>query len=274
MGRFWERRARRLFPALLALLLVVCLYAAFLATPDTRHRLRLDAVATLGYVANWRLAAGGTGYFDRLALPSPLQHTWSLAIEEQFYLLWPLVVVAVLRLSRRPLRALLVVAGAAVAASAVAMAVLYRPGSDPSRIYYGTDTRAQSVLLGVALALLLAALARRPQPPPASGRRGRWAMDAAGGAGVALTAWAWTSATGGSAWLYRGGFVICGLGVAARHRDTVTLIDLGHRMGPDGRYTDTVAGVRLRYDGVHVTGRGAGWLAPWLLPQVKALARP
>ncbi len=162
-------------PALLALLLLlVCVYAAFLATPDTRHRLRLDALATLGYAANWRLAASGTGYFDWLALPSPLQHTWSLAIEEQFYLLWPLVVVAVFRRGRAPLRTLLRVAAAATAASAVAMALIYTPGDDPSRVYYGTDTRAQSVLVGVALSLLLAERprARAGQPGGARLRRG------------------------------------------------------------------------------------------------------
>lgn len=360
---FWVRRIRRLFPALLALLLLVCLYAAFLATPDTRHRLRLDALATLSYVANWRLAASGTGYFDRLALPSPLQHTWSLAIEEQFYLLWPLVVVAAFRWARRPLRTLLVIAGGAVLASALAMAVLYSPGVDPSRVYYGTDTRAQSVLVGVALALLLAGAAGRAAEQSALRRRDRWGLEVAGGTGAAFTAWAWTTSTGGSAWLYRGGFAACGVAVAAvladvvlvpegllsrllsvsplqvlgrisyglylwhwpiflavngertslhgpallalrlaatlavsvlsfrflelpvrhgaispgraaRHPGTVTLLDLGHRMGPEGRYTDTVAGVKLRYDGVHVTGAGARWLAPWLLPQLRWLARP
>jgi len=218
---FWARRVRRLFPALLALLLLVCLYAAFLATPDTRHRLRLDAMATLGYIANWRLAASGTGYFDRLALPSPLQHTWSLAIEEQFYLLWPLTVVAAFRWARRPLRTLLVIAGGAALASAVAMAGFYSPGSDPSRIYYGTDTRAQSVLFGVALALLLAGAAGRPVDPSGLRRRGRWLLEVAGGTGAAFTAWAWTTATGGSPWLYRGGFAVCGIAVAAVLTDVV-----------------------------------------------------
>jgi peptidoglycan/LPS O-acetylase OafA/YrhL len=141
---FWARRARRLLPAL-ALLLSVLLVVARDSTP------RRDLFGALGYVANWQRIVTNSSYFDAFAQPSPLRHVWSLAVEEQFYLLWPLVVAVVLRFGGRRLLAITCVAGAA--ASALLMAVWYEP-QDPSRVYYGTDTRAQLLLIGALLALL------------------------------------------------------------------------------------------------------------------------
>ena len=96
LGRFWARRARRLLPALLLLLVFVVLYAAFVAPAGTYPGLRLDSLSTLFYVANWHFILSGANYFDQASLPSLLTHTWSLAVEEQFYLVWPLVVLGVL----------------------------------------------------------------------------------------------------------------------------------------------------------------------------------
>src|SRR5262245_22525841 len=109
LGAFWARRARRLLPALLLLLICVVFAGRFLLPPVEVQLLRGDALAALGYVANWRMIYRGSDYFAQTAAPSPLQHTWSLGIEEQFYLLWPLIVVAIAAMAKRRL-ALLAVA--------------------------------------------------------------------------------------------------------------------------------------------------------------------
>ncbi len=137
--------------------------------------------------------------------PSPLEHTWSLAIEEQFYLVWPLVFVGLLAWwKRRTPEAVLVVALVGAAASTLLMVLLYDPAS-PSRVYYGTDTRATGILLGAALA---AGLALRG---PARSRAGRTALEVAGWVGLATLALAWTQLGGDSGTLYRGGFLVCGV---------------------------------------------------------------
>ena len=162
--RFWGHRVRRLLPALLAVLLVVCAYGVVVATPDTLDQLRSDAFATLFYGNNWHLVAGDSGYFAALNTPRPLLHTWSLSIEEQFYVIWPLVVLGLLRL-RRSRTLLLGVTVVLAVASATEMAWLYHGGSGASRVYYGTDTRAQALLIGAALAVILARPPGRTSPP-------------------------------------------------------------------------------------------------------------
>src|SRR5262249_21833702 len=97
---FWWRRARRLLPALFLVLAAVAAYAAFLAQPSELTGIRTDGIASLFYVSNWKFIADGTSYFQAFRAPSPLAHTWSLAIEEQWYLLWPFAVVALVRLCR------------------------------------------------------------------------------------------------------------------------------------------------------------------------------
>ena len=121
--------------------------------------LRVEGFAALGYVANWRFALTGTSYFGAFS-PSPLRHLWSLSVEEQFYLLWPLLLVLVLR--RYGARTVGFVALGLAAASAAAMAVKYGTGADISRAYFGTDTHAHGVLLGCALAAWGPARRRRP----------------------------------------------------------------------------------------------------------------
>ncbi len=159
LGRFWARRARRLLPALLVMLLGVSLFAAFVVPAGTYPTLRGDAFSALFYYANWHFIVAGSNYFNQTALTSPLTHTWSLAVEEQFYLVWPLVVLGVFKLWRSK-RVLLVVCVVGALASAIEMAVLYSPG-DVNRLYYGTDTRAQSLLVGAALAVSLSLWADR-----------------------------------------------------------------------------------------------------------------
>ena len=216
--RFWGHRIRRLVPALLALLAALCVYALLLAPADTVGQLRGDAFATMLYGNNWHLISQGQGYFAGLALPRPLLHTWSLSIEEQFYVVWPLVILGVLRLTRS--RGLLLgIALVGAAASAVEMSLLFDGGRGLNRVYYGTDTRAQAVLVGAALAIALAQPLRsrrtagageathlvRPLALPTLVRQG---LGLAGAA--ALVAVVVLAATTGEAttWVFHGGFAL------------------------------------------------------------------
>jgi peptidoglycan/LPS O-acetylase OafA/YrhL len=150
---FWLGRARRLLPALY-LVLVVTLTYAVVFLPGEVAGLRGDVLAALGYVTNWYLVFGHESYFEAIGRPSLLKHLWSLAVEEQFYLLWPPMVAVGLSVGARRWRQrrVLIVALTGAAASAVLMAALYRPEVDPSRLYFGTDTRATGLLVGAALA--------------------------------------------------------------------------------------------------------------------------
>jgi peptidoglycan/LPS O-acetylase OafA/YrhL len=192
---FWVRRARRLFPALLLLMPAIGLYAHFVAKPAELAGIRADAVATLGYVANWRAILSHRSYWELFLSPSPLEHTWSLAIEEQFYVVWPLVVVLVLR--RFGVRGLLAVTAGLAALSMLAMVALFDP-ERTMRVYYGTDTRAAAILAGAALACVAPSL-------PVTGRAVR-ALDAGGMLALAGLAWAWSAIDGRDFLLYRGGF--------------------------------------------------------------------
>ncbi|MFB9236512.1 acyltransferase family protein [Plantactinospora siamensis] len=266
LGAFWARRARRLLPALLLVVVAVVAVGRRITPATELPALRSDALAAIGYVANWRMAYRGGDYFTATATASPLQHTWSLGIEEQFYLLWPLVVVVLA--ARRRLLFGLTLAGVAV--STLLLGRLFVPGA-VDRAYYGTDTRAAALLVGAALAVLLAGPLRRPAAvrgavatgpgrpargvvrvglpaggmaavePPVGGmhRAGRpagagwaagggrhrgagvWArvrhpvLGASALAGALVIAWSWRHATGASAWLYAGGFLLVALAVAA-----------------------------------------------------------
>lgn len=215
LGTFWARRARRLLPALVVVLVATPVAFRTILPPFELDLLRLDAFAALGYVANWRMIYRGGDYFTQTSAPSPLQHTWSLGIEEQFYLVWPLVVALLLAFLLTRWRAtLLALCLSGAAASAIAAALLYRP-QDANRAYFGTDTRAQSLLIGAALAVLLPALIAG-----VTGKRGsngimRRSAAAAGGLGIGAVGWLWTQADGDDAWLYRGGLAAGAVAVAA-----------------------------------------------------------
>ena len=216
MVAFWARRARRLLPAVLLLVATVTLAARYLVPVEERRPLPGDGLAALFYVANWRMALRGGDYFTDTAGPSPLEHTWSLGVEEQFYLLCPILVLGVLLAARRPLRALLAVAVLGAVASSLELALVYDPAA-PGRSYYGTDTRASSLLVGVALAVVLTATApSRGHPQRVADRRMvRWLSGGLALAGVVFLGWAWTHATGGDRWLYHGGILLAALAVAA-----------------------------------------------------------
>ena len=146
---FWARRARRLLPAVAAVIVGVLAYAV-LFLPGEVANLRADALAAAAYVSNWRLIIEDQSYFDTFGRPSLLQHLWSLAVEEQFYVVWPVLFALVLGRVKPAFAAVLTLTGAV--SSAVLMAALWEPNVDPSRIYYGTDTRAAGLLFGATLA--------------------------------------------------------------------------------------------------------------------------
>lgn len=152
---FWWRRALRLLPAATLVVAAVCATAWWWATPERLAGLRGDAAASLAYVANWRYAATSSPYDAPATDASPLLHLWTLAIEEQFYLCWPLVVLTCRRFAARPARAIAVVSGGAAALSAVLMAVSFDP-DDPWRVYFSTHTHLFPLAAGSCAAALTA----------------------------------------------------------------------------------------------------------------------
>jgi peptidoglycan/LPS O-acetylase OafA/YrhL len=254
LAAFWVRRARRLLPALVLMLGVVTV-AIRLWEPALLWRSRQgDVFAALFYYANWHEILTPHSYFNDTAAASPLRHMWSLAVEEQWYLLWPLVLVAVIRLRLR--RAVVVtVLSIATAASAVAMVVLYHP-VDPLRAYAGTDARAQQLLIGALLVILM-----RRYPGGAT-----WAFrlgPAAVAAGIVLFVAVWDAGD----FYYRGGATLVALAFA--------LLIWCVERAPDARLARLLAvwpvrGLgRISY-GVYLWHLPAIAFAPHLLPSVPA----
>ena len=204
---FWLRRARRLLPALFIMIIVVVDYV-MLHDPSQLVALRSDVVASIVYVSNRWFIFHKVSYFASFGPPSPLGHLWSLAVEEQFYLLWPLLLWCGLRyIPRRGLPGL-ILAGAA--ASALWMAVLYHPGSDPSRVYYGTDTRAFALLIGAALALVWPSRKLSTAISPLA----RIGIDLAGCAGLFVVLFLIWRTNQYQTFLYQGGMLLCSVASA------------------------------------------------------------
>jgi peptidoglycan/LPS O-acetylase OafA/YrhL len=151
MARFWLHRARRLLPALLVMLPIVTVWVAVFDAGQL-DAVRRQVFAATVYVSNWSTIEQSGSYFARFAAPLPLAHLWSLAIEEQFYIIWPWLLLGGLWFGRTR-RSLLWLTLGGAAVSAALMALLYQPGYDPTRVYEGTDTRAFQLLLGAALAV-------------------------------------------------------------------------------------------------------------------------
>jgi peptidoglycan/LPS O-acetylase OafA/YrhL len=198
---FYVRRARRLLPALLAVL-VATTVVAVIFLPEEVATLRGDVVSALTYVTNWFFIFGDKSYFEFAGRPSLVQHLWSLAVEEQFYLIWPLLFVGGMKLLGRTKLFIAVVAGAV--GSTLLMASLYQPGVDASRIYYGTDTRAGGLLFGAALAFFWGPNRLRAQV----GRFAPILLDLVGAIALATLVWLlWTTDQYvDTDSLYRGGF--------------------------------------------------------------------
>jgi peptidoglycan/LPS O-acetylase OafA/YrhL len=205
-GNFYLRRARRLLPALFVMLGVVSLYS-ILFLPDTLSELRGQNLAAIFYVENWYLIFHKVSYFVAAGRPSLLRHVWSLAVEEQFYLLWPLIFSLLLAWlgSRRGKLLLAVLAGAL--ASTVLMAVLYEPYTDPSRVYFGTDTRASTMLIGAALAIIWTPWRLTRD----TGKSAPLALDVMAAVGFVGVVWFFLNAGEFDNWMYRGGFLVIAL---------------------------------------------------------------
>ncbi len=204
LRRFWSRRFRRLMPASLLCLGGVVIFGATVATSGQLQNLRVEVLAALADVANWQLIVSGTSYADLFTAPSPVQHFWSLAIEEQFYVLFPLAMVGLFALGRRTRhihRAVAIGLGVALCGSLLATFLLQ--GAAIDRIYYGTDTRSAELTLG---ALLAVALNRRRLPVVVTDVL-RWV----GLAALLLTVALWSTVQLDDGWLYRGGLAAFGL---------------------------------------------------------------
>ncbi|MEG7280958.1 acyltransferase family protein [Bacillus sp. 0909A] len=149
---FWVRRMRRLLPAAYFMIISAVIWVV-VCNRELLHTVRGDAISSLFYMSNWWFIFHKLSYFDSFGSPSPLKNLWSLAIEEQFYMVWPMFLVAGMYIFKN--RAKLAAAVSLLAlCSAVMMSVLYEPGGDPSRVYYGTDTRSFELLIGCAMALI------------------------------------------------------------------------------------------------------------------------
>ncbi len=208
-GGFWVRRFRRLVPPLVVVVAASVVATRLWGVPAQWAAMRGDVIASLGYVANWRFVLNDTSYFETLLGPSPLRHIWSLAVEEQWYLVWPLVMAVLAPWAARRSRVgtVAVFLLVAAAASAAWMAFLYDP-ADLSRVYYGTDTRAQQLLVGAALAWFTVAAPAHFDDVSLAGLR-----VPANGLFVGFVA-ATVFIDDESAWLYRGGLLALSLGAA------------------------------------------------------------
>jgi peptidoglycan/LPS O-acetylase OafA/YrhL len=210
--QFWLRRARRLLPAVVVMIAVTLIVAALLV-PDRIDSLRGDALASLLYVNNWHLVFTDQSYFASFE-PSLFRHLWSLSVEEQFYLLWPLLFAAGITLFGRKRLLWGVLAG--VVASTLLMIILFDPNGGTDRIFYGSDTRAVGLLIGVALAIVWHPNEIRTRP---AGPLAGWMLDAVGIVALLLIFRDFFGLHDFDSGLYQGGFlllaVFTGLLVAA-----------------------------------------------------------
>jgi len=236
LGQFWLARARRLLPALFVMLIVVMAWVT-LGDPGRLDDLRGVAISSAFFTSNWWVIHEGVSYFDRFGPVSPLGHLWSLGIEEQFYLIWPWILLLGLKFvpakkgnkganpRKRVRPRLAAVTLVLAAASAILMALLFEPGFDTTRVYEGTDTRAFGLLIGAALAMVWPSRRLKSGVPP----KARNLLDGAGVVSLIVIALLVWQTDQYSSFLYQGGLVL--LSVA-----TVVLIAvLAHpapRLGP------------------------------------------
>lgn len=204
LRQFWTRRARRLLPALYLLLIVVSV-ASMIVYRDAAGRMGGDVLAAIFYVSNWWQIYLQESYFAQAGRPPLLQHLWSLAIEEQFYVVFPaLFVFGMARAGRKRMSWIL---GGLAVLSAVWMAVRFKEFTDPSAIYYSTFTRASGLLVGALLAVLWAPWRTRGSAGAGAGR----ALDGAGVAGLVVIGWFFWRVNAFDPFIYRGGMFLLDL---------------------------------------------------------------
>ncbi|WP_461218378.1 acyltransferase family protein [Lapidilactobacillus salsurivasis] len=204
---FWLRRIKRLYPTLITMLMATAGYIV-LFQRDLLANLHRIVGTNLIYLYNWWQIFNGQSYFERFANnESPFTHLWTLSIEGQFYLLWPLLVLGIWRWSKKKKATVFWTSIGLAVVSAGLMALLFNPSADPSRIYYGTDTRAFSILLGCALAVVWPSGELRDKLAVAD----RIGIDLIGLVGFAGMVWLTLALDARSSWLYRGGMVLFSL---------------------------------------------------------------
>jgi peptidoglycan/LPS O-acetylase OafA/YrhL len=222
---FWRRRFRRLMPASLACLALILVFGVFAADTVQRENLAGDVISALGYVANWRFIFSDQSYAELFAEPSPVLHFWSLAIEEQYYVLYPLLIAALVGVGRlgrvgsrfraekpkywarrigRRYRTIVAVTLLAVLTGSVMLSLF--AGFDDNRIYLGTDTRVAEIVVGALLAVLLfdAGVTRR------LATRGpvQYGIAGLGAAALAASVLLWVRTPQTAGWLYDGGLAL------------------------------------------------------------------
>jgi peptidoglycan/LPS O-acetylase OafA/YrhL len=211
LKQFWFRRFRRLLPAVLTLLVFVSVLVPVFA-PDAAVSFRRDAVGALLYISNWWQLWFGQSYFEAALRPPLLRHLWSLAVEEQFYLIWPVAMLGIARLKRTTG----VIALSCFAfASALIMSVLHQNAEDGTRAYVGTDTRAFGLLIGAILALLVSAF-----PKMLKGRSVATGLGLLGVCGIIWATWALSPET---SWLFPFGFLFVDVATVAALVGTLSL---------------------------------------------------
>ena len=209
LPQFWLRRVKRLFPAIA--FVIICVAAlCTIFDHSLLTKLREDMWAALCWVTNWWYILRDVSYFDALGAPSPVTHFWSLAIEEQFYVVWPVVLILAHKfgVKRSHMRNATLVL---VLASALEMALLFNPDADPSRVYYGTDTRAFSLLIGAWLAFVWPSNQLGANNEVQLDRNVRIALDAVGGIALIGLIAMMGCIEGTSAIMYRGGILLASI---------------------------------------------------------------
>ena len=209
LRKFWARRARRLLPALVVLLGAVAVLAAIFA-PDGVPQLRGDLPASLLFVLNWLFVFHHDSYITASARPPLLLHLWSLAVEEQFYLLWPPVLLVLLR-RRIPAARVAAIAATGAVISSLVMALTFQAHHDPSFDYFGTGSHCQGLLIGCALG----AVTRPGRMTAAVVPRAQWVLALIGSAALTIAAVGMFVLSFGSPLTYRGGLVLVDLATAA-----------------------------------------------------------